>query len=136
MTRTWSRASESLTSNLKVAEYKATDVAISQITKTIPRKKSSQKLSKAADVAIAKIAKTIQKNKTPSKAKTSKKKKSVGVMDDTRNEYLSYCAKKINRNKMFLAKVVTDLKNVRKRAKSHLLQNCLPPRGLKVLKRC
>jgi len=27
------------------------------------------------------------------------------------NECLSYCAKKIKRNKIFLAKVVTDLKN-------------------------
>ena len=77
MTRTWSRASDKLTSNLKVVECKATDVVIYKITKTIPRKKLSQKFSKAADVAIAHIAKTIQKNKTPSKAKTSKKKKSM-----------------------------------------------------------
>ena len=38
-------------------------------------------------------------------------------MDDTSNEYLSYCAKNIKRNKMFLAKVVIDTKNGRKRAK-------------------
>jgi len=59
MTRTWGHASEKLTSNLKVAVCKTADVVISKITKAIPRKKLSQKLSKAADVVITKITKTI-----------------------------------------------------------------------------